>query len=62
MDMKLAFLNRDVDKDIFMRIPEGVDLKEGKMWLLYKVLYGLKQASRKWYLKIKGKLKELGFK
>jgi len=26
------------------------------------VLYGLKQASREWYLKLKGQLEELGFK
>jgi len=62
MDVKSAFLNGDLDKEIFMRIPEGVDSKEGEVWLLHKALYGLKQASREWYLKMKGKLEELGFK
>jgi len=62
MDMRLAFLNGDLENEIFMRIPEGVDSKEGEVWLLHKALYGLKQASREWYLKMKGKLEELGFK
>jgi len=55
-------LNGDLDKEIFMRIPEGVNSKEGEVWLLHKALYSLKQASREWYLKMKGKLEELGFK
>jgi len=60
--MKLAFLNGDLENEIFMHIPEGIDSKEGEVWLLHKALYGLKQALREWYLKIKGKLEELGFK
>jgi len=62
MDVKSAFLNGDLNKETFMHIPEGVNSKEGEVWLLHKVLYGLKQASREWYLKIKEKLEELGFK
>jgi len=45
-----------------MHIPPGVDSEGGTVWLLHKVLYGLKQASREWYLKLKGQLEELGFK
>jgi len=45
-----------------MRIPPGVEAKDRQVWLLHKVLYGLKQASREWYLKLKGQLEELGFK
>ena len=52
MDVKSAFLNGDLNKEIFMHIPEGVDLKEGEVWLLHKVLYGLKQASREWYCRV----------
>jgi len=62
MDVKSAFLNRDLENEIFMKIPPGVEAKEGQVWLLHKVLYGLKQASREWYLKLKGQLEELGFK
>ena len=45
-----------------MKISPKADVKEGQLWLLYKVLYGLKQASREWYLKLRGQLKGLGFK
>jgi len=62
MDVKSAFLNGDLENEIFMRIPPGVEAKEEQVWLLHKVLYGLKQASREWYLKLKGQLEELGFK
>jgi len=62
MDVKSAFLNGDLKNEIFMCIPEGVDSKEGEVWLLHKALYRLKQASREWYLKMKRKLEELGFK
>jgi len=62
MDVKSAFLNGDLENEIFMHIPEGVRSKGGEVWLLHKALYGLKQASREWYLKLRGKLKGMGFK
>jgi len=62
MDVKSAFLNGDLENEIYMRIPPGMDSEGETVWLLHKVLYGLKQASREWYLKLKGQLEELGFK
>jgi len=62
MDVKSAFLNRELENEIFMRIPPGVEAKERQVWLLHKALYGLKQASRELCLKLKGQLEELGFK
>ena len=62
MDVKSAFLNGNLENEIFMRIPPGVEAKEGQVWLLHKALYGLKQVSREWYLKLKGQLEKLGFK
>jgi len=46
MDVKSAFLNGDLENEIYMRIPPGVDSEDGTVWLLHKALYGLKQASR----------------
>jgi len=46
MDVKLAFLNGNLENEIFMKISPGAEAKPGEMWLLYKALYGLKQASR----------------
>ena len=62
MDVKLTFLNGDLENEIFMKIPPGAEAKPGEVWLLHKALYGLKQASREWYLKLKGQLERLGFK
>ena len=61
MNVKSALLNGDLENEIFMKIPPGVEAKEGQVWLLHKALYGLKQAS-KWYLKLKGQLEELDFR
>ncbi|KAL5201017.1 hypothetical protein ABZP36_035371, partial [Zizania latifolia] len=52
MDVKTAFLNRNLGEDVYMTQPEGfVDLKNaGKICKLQKSIYGLKQASRSWNL------------
>ncbi len=52
MDVKTAFLNGDIDLDIWMEQPEGF-AKQGHEHLvckLLKALYGLKQAPRLWYV------------
>ena len=44
MDVKIAFLNRDLEEEIYMEQPEGcvVPEKEKKVCKLVKSLYGLK--------------------
>ena len=44
MDIKSAFLNGDLKKEIYMKIPPGQERPEGHVWQLRKVLDGLKQA------------------
>jgi len=64
MDVVTAFLNGDLDEDIYMQIPEGLRTpdNEGKVCKLNKALYGLKQAPRQWYAKIHNYLtKDLKF-
>ena len=46
---------------MYVRPPDDVK-KEGKIWKLLKPLYGLDDVSRKFYLKVKETLKELGLK
>ena len=48
MDVKIAFLNGDLDEEIYMIQPEGFTApgKEKKVCKLVKSLYGLKQAPR----------------
>jgi hypothetical protein len=64
MDVTTAFLNGDIDREIWLIPPEG-QLKpqqEGMAWKLNKSLYGLKQAPRCWNQKIHQFLVGIGFK
>src|SRR3954462_7585718 len=50
MDVKTAFLNGDIDEQLYMMQPKGfVDPKyANKVCILQRSIYGLKQASRSW--------------
>jgi len=50
MDVKLAFLNGNLEEDMYMIQPEGfVDPNNvGQICKLKKSIYGLNQASRSW--------------
>ena len=64
MDVKTAFLNRDLEKDVYMDQPVGFN-EEGKEHMVCKLkksIYGLKQASRQWYLKFNDTITSFGFK
>lgn len=64
VDVKTAFLNGDLEETIYMRQPKGyvVKGKEDHVWKLNKTLYGLKQAGRVWYHKLRDSLLDIGFK
>ena len=64
MDVKTAFLNENLDEEVFMDQPEGfvVDGKEHMVCKLKKSIYGIKQASRQWYLKSNNTVTSFGFK
>lgn len=64
LDVRTAFLNGTLNKDIYMNQPEGyIDEKQPQaVCKLLKSLYGLKQASRAWNLKFHSVLCDLGFK
>ncbi|MCO5575447.1 hypothetical protein L7F22_029248 [Adiantum nelumboides] len=52
MDVKSAFLNGEMEKEVYVSQPPGfrVTGKEDHVYRLWKALYGLKQAGRQWYL------------
>lgn len=63
VDFVGAFLNGDMDTQVFMKQPEGFVDSEHPDWVceLQKALYGLKQAGRTWNKKLDKFLKLLGF-
>jgi hypothetical protein len=64
MDVKTAFLNEDLLENVYMAQPKGFAVK-GKEHMgchLRKSIYGLKQASRQWYLKFDETIRGFGFK
>ena len=63
MDVKTAFLNGNVEEELYMVQPEGfIDPKDaGKVCKLQRSIYGLKQASRSWNLRFDKVIKGFGF-
>jgi hypothetical protein len=64
MDVKTAFLNGDLDSEIYMKQPPGYVSKQHPDWVckLENNLYGLKQGARCWNTKIDQYLKKIGYK
>ncbi|GJU64837.1 retrovirus-related pol polyprotein from transposon TNT 1-94 [Tanacetum coccineum] len=64
MDVKTAFLNGDLHEDVYMTQPEGfiVEGKEHTVCKLKRSIYGLKQASRQWYMKFHEVMSKVQFK
>jgi Reverse transcriptase (RNA-dependent DNA polymerase) len=63
MDVKSAFLNGDLEEELYVVQPPGFEIKEEeyKVLRLYKDLYGLCQAPRAWNTKLDKSLKGLNF-
>ncbi|KAJ9552526.1 hypothetical protein OSB04_016571 [Centaurea solstitialis] len=61
MDVKNAFLNGDLSKEVYMTPSPGVSLPSGHVCRLRKTLYGLKQAPRAWFEKFSTTVLSFGF-
>ena len=60
-DITSAFLQGDqIDREVLLRPPPEAGLKKNQVWKLSKPLYGLNDASRKFYLKVVRILKDCG--
>ncbi|MCO5608558.1 hypothetical protein L7F22_062769 [Adiantum nelumboides] len=64
MDVKSAFLNGEMEKEVYVSQPPGFQVtgKEDHVYRLWKALYGLKQAGRQWYLTLDHFLVKLGLR
>ena len=63
MDVKSAFLNGELEENIYISQPEGyVDPEfRNRVCKLTKAQYGLKQSPRVWYYRISTYLMSIGF-
>ena len=62
LDVKTAFLNAKICEDIYVHVPEGLNIDKDKYVLkLNRALYGLKQAPREWNKEISGFLISIGY-
>jgi hypothetical protein len=66
LDVQTAFLNGELQEEIFMEVPEALaeDLKIDRKKVVLKLnksIYGLKQASRVWNEKFSSTIKAMGY-
>ena len=59
LDVKSAFLQGNaIEREVYIIPPREVNTN--KLWKLNKTVYGLADASRTWYLRVRGELLKLG--
>ena len=63
MDAKTAFLNGNLEEEVYMIQPEGYTSQEfpNKVCRLQRSIYGLKQASRSWNMRFDDAIRSYEF-
>ena len=56
MDVAMAYLNGELEEELYMNLPDAVKIPDGHCWHLRCSLYGLKQPGRTWNLMLDKKL------
>jgi hypothetical protein len=64
MDVKSAFLNGELEEEVYIEQPKGFQLSENTDYVckLKKAFYGQKQAPRAWYSRLDKYLQQAGFR
>ena len=61
IDVKSAYLNAKLEKEIYMAPPHGFDIPDGMVLKLVKAVYGTKQGGWMWYQDIRATLENMGY-
>ena len=61
VDVETAFLHGDLQEEIYMNVPEGLQQDSTNCLFLKKTIYGLVQSAREFYNKLLSTLKSMGF-
>ena len=62
MDVKFAFLNGDLEEEVYMQPPPGFEKRFGTgVCRLKKALYGFKQSLRAWFDRFTEFVKRQGY-
>lgn len=63
LDIETAYLNAPLNQEIYVKQLEGFEVagKENQVYILSKVQYGLRQASRLWHRPFRAFLLAYGF-
>ena len=61
IDVETAFLHGNLQEEIYMNIPEGMESNNNQCLLLNKTIYGLVQSAREFYKRLIEVLKSVGF-
>src|ERR1044072_7598891 len=63
MDVKTAFLQGNLEEQIYMKQPEGFEeTEQGLVCQLKRSLYGLKQSPRQWYKRFDSYMFKIGYR
>ena len=61
IDVTQAYLNDNLHHNIYLKLLEGAEVPAGKIYKLFKSLYGLNQFSQEWHKELDVHLQRLGF-
>jgi hypothetical protein len=62
IDVETAFLHGDLEEEIYMDCPQGLEHEPDECVLLQRTIYGLVQSARQFFKKLMACLKSIGFK